>query len=835
MTRLAACLAAAASSALAAGMLAPGVALGQVQNALDRARGLPSGLALPVLGVAAAEEPSGLGLTPAAAGFVPSLALQYFHEADGTRRADADGLYAATMWGPLGLGLSAEWIRPTPSDGPRYRKTTFALALGDARTGSLGVGWNFFSSRDAALDDLGTWDVGLTTRPSRFLSLGLSARGLDARRGGERLPVRWDVGAATRLARDTLTLAVDLVGDDAGGSFFRRTHVTAGLGLELRSGLSLAAQAAFPIRDDPAIDGDVSAVIAVGWNTARSGLLGGATSLPHGSGWLVGARSSSERYRGPGAGRAAPLVDVKRALSPRRTLFLSLREQDPHGELVRRLEGFRGDPEVAAVVLEIEALPVSVARIEELRAVVAGLRARVPVLAYLQGGGTKEYYLASAATAIAAPPDTTLVVNGFAGSTLFLKDALGKLGVGFEVVRAGAYKTAAEPLVRSEASPEAREVANAVLDDVFGRVVAEIGRTRELPEDRVRALLDEGLFTSARAKEAGLVDVLAWPDELEGVVRGLARRKVVLARGHETAPRRTAESWGPAARIALVRLEGMITPGEARRDPLGADRLAGADTVAAQLRRATDDAEVKAIVIRIESPGGDAAASDLVWRELVRARQKGKPVIASLGDVAASGGYLVAAGADAIVAEASTVTGSIGVFALKPDLSGLLGKLAVSREAYARGQNAEVTTLARPWSEGERAAVEKQVDAVYEVFLSRVTQGRRLPREEVERLAGGRVWTGRQALERGLVDRLGSLSDAIQLARERAGLGPGALVEVTPVRGAIWRLGDRAIEALSSPAPFARTLAAVPELRAASALSEMGTVLALPLEWVAPE
>jgi protease-4 len=261
--------------------------------------------------------------------------------------------------------------------------------------------------------------------------------------------------------------------------------------------------------------------------------------------------------------------------------------------------------------------------------------------------------------------------------------------------------------------------------------------------------------------------------------------------------------------------------------------MTGAASVVEQLERAAKDARVKAIVLRVDSPGGDAVASDLIWRAVMKAREK-KPVIASMGDYAASGGYLAAVGAETIVAEPSTLTGSIGVFVLKPEFSGLLGKLAIHRDAQARGQVAEVTSLAKPWTPAERAAVEKQVDATYANFLDRVAQGRRLPKAEVEKLAAGRVWSGQQALDRKLVDRLGGLADALALARERAGLAPDAFVEYRR-SGGHWYDAKLAPAATQEAGPGTLTdkvLSALPELRTAAVLMELGPVLALPEEWL---
>ncbi len=374
-----------------------------------------------------------------------------------------------------------------------------------------------------------------------------------------------------------------------------------------------------------------------------------------------------------------------------------------------------------------------------------------------------------------------------------------------------------------------------MLTDVFDRLVADLSAARQLPAERVRALVDQGLFTAEEARDAGLLDEVLWPDELEAWGRRVAGRRLHQRARYRPEPERAAQRWGRPPVIEVVRVEGIIAGGRSRREPLGGAAVAGAESVGAAIRRAAEDGDVKAIVLRIESGGGDGLASDLIWREVVRARQRGKPVIASMGDLAASGGYLVAAGADVIVASPSTITGSIGVFAAKPDLSGLLGKLSVHREPYTRGENAQLTSLAKPWTAAERQVLERQIAAFYELFLRRVAEGRRLRRDEVEAVAGGRPWTGRQALERRLVDRLGTLADAVALARTRAGLAPDDVVEVrrsgVEATG-LERLATGVVAALAPEPPLARAGGASPELSALLLLAELGPVLALPEDWL---
>lgn len=810
-------------------------AAAQVRNALDRQLGIPAGLALPVPGAAVAEEPAGMGTTPAAVGFVGELALQWFREGNVTEESDADGIYLAMSPGPLGAGYSVEWVRPGP-DGRRYRKNTLALALGDGRRASLGIAWNRLSSPDAAVDAFASWDLGLTVRPSRHLSVGLAMLGRDARLAGTRLPHRYDLGLATRFFEDTITLSADLLADDRARDDFHATHLAFGAAAELRAGLALAAQVTVPLGDEPGLSRDPSAVLALSWNGPHVGLSAGAVSTPERAGALGGARVSGERYRSRGSGRDVAELDLEGALRPRRFLVFTIGDRDPYGLLLRRLAALRSDPDVGAVAIKIEALPLGAGRTEELRAALSAIRQRRPVLAYVMGGGTMEYWLATAASAIAVPPGSSLDVAGVARSRLFLKDALARLGVGFEVIAQGAYKSAPEPLVRSGSSPEAREMTNALLDDVFGRLVADVAAARRLPPERVRALIDAGLVGAEEAKASGLVDEVLWPDELEGWARRVTGRRVHLAGRYRPEPERRAQSWGQRPVIEVIRVDGTIVPGKSRRGPPGGGALAGAETVSGQIHRAAEDREVKAIVLRVDSPGGDGVASDLIWREVVRARGR-KPVVASMGDLAASGGYLVAVGADVVVAEPSTLTGSVGVFALKPDLSGLLTKLSVGREAYPRGENAELASITKPWSASERRAVERQIEAFYRLFVDRVAEGRKLPRAEVEPLAGGRVWTGRQAFDRRLVDRLGSLEDALAVAKERARLGPDVPVEIRRTGSGGGGLGgtlEGALTALAPLDPLSRALSALPEVRALAVLAEMGPILALPTEWVLP-
>jgi protease IV len=360
---------------------------------------------------------------------------------------------------------------------------------------------------------------------------------------------------------------------------------------------------------------------------------------------------------------------------------------------------------------------------------------------------------------------------------------------------------------------------------VFGRYVKRISDARHLDESKVKSLLDEGILKPGEAVQAGLIDGLVYPDQLEEEAGKLLGQKVTLRKVGTGVPAQRDLRWGGRPRVAVVRVVGNIARGEGGRDPFGTVRVAGSDSIARRIREVADDPRVAAIVVRIDSPGGDGTASDLIWRELIRARkEKRKPVIASMGDVAASGGYYVAAGADVIFAEPSTITGSIGVFIGHFDAAELLGKLGLKLETLKRGESADLFTPNRVLTERERATLTAWVRAFYDDFVSRVAEARGLSRDEVDRVAQGRVWTGAQALDRKLVDALGGLEDALAEAKRRAGLDPDEEVDLDDEESVDLELTDFAGASALDLAPMGMGPRAVRALRL---LGEPGTLRAV--------
>lgn len=478
--------------------------------------------------------------------------------------------------------------------------------------------------------------------------------------------------------------------------------------------------------------------------------------------------------------RAAPRRPWWQRLLPVGTRDLSVKELNDALDLIAET------PRVRGVILRIGAIDAQLARVQNLRAAIARFRGRGKrVVAYASQLNLPNYLVASAADEVVAPESAYLPLQGLGLDGYFLKDTLERYGIAAEFEGIAEYKTGFDMLRRSSMSEAHREMLDAILDSHFEDVVNAIAIGRGLSPERVRQLIDEAPMPAEEGRRAGLVDALLYEDELathlargNGRVRietlGAARRKLRL-------PYR----WRHPRTIGVVSLEGNILPGPSRRYPLPplplANPVAGADTLAQACRRAERDGRVAAVVFHVDSGGGDSGASDLIWREVARLSRK-KPVVAYMGDVAGSGGYYVLAGATSVVAQSATLTGSIGVLAGKATIAGLLGKAKVHHEHLVRGRHAMLMHPALSFDEEGWQKIRALAKDAYVLFTRRVAEGRRMSVEEVDRVARGRVWTGKQALERGLVDALGDFGVAVQRAKELAGLPEDRDVPVVPIR-----------------------------------------------------
>lgn len=412
-----------------------------------------------------------------------------------------------------------------------------------------------------------------------------------------------------------------------------------------------------------------------------------------------------------------------------------------------------------------------------------------PVKAYLTYAATRDYYVASVADDLALDPYGAILMPGLASQPMFLAGAFEKYGVGVQVTRVGKYKSAVEPFTRKELSPENREQLQKLLDDVWGGLIAEIADSRGLKTADVQTVADaEGMIRADMALKAKLITRVSYRDEvIDGLKKETGRagskesfKQISLGNYAKVAPNapspaqgKMAEGKGKSGRIAVVYAEGDIVDGEGEPGNVGGVKFAR------ELRRLRQDDEVKAIVLRVNSPGGSAAASETIQREM-RLAVKAKPVVVSMGSYAASGGYWISTYSDRIFAEPTTVTGSIGVFGVLFDVKKLANDFGVTFDGVKTGRFADTMTISRPKTEAELAMIQRAVDWIYDEFVGKVSESRKLKPEFVREIAQGRVWSGSEAKKLGLVDEIGGLNDALAYAAEKAGLRPDYTVAEFP-------------------------------------------------------
>ncbi|MCH8042125.1 MAG: signal peptide peptidase SppA [Planctomycetes bacterium] len=465
-------------------------------------------------------------------------------------------------------------------------------------------------------------------------------------------------------------------------------------------------------------------------------------------------------------------------------------------DLVVRLHNVANDEKISGVVLSIRDASLGFGKLNELKSAVARIRAKgKKVYALVDSATGSQYQLACACDEIIMPPSGSLMIPGLSVEITFYKGLFDKLGIEADMLQIGKYKGAAEPQTRTGMSKEFRSQYEAVIDDYYEQMVASIADARLLHPKKVKELIDRGLFSAKRAKKAGLIDHVMYQDEFftqlkkklqvdeVALVQNYGKKKVdtdfsglagmmkmmELIMGGKPAKRASSKP-----KVAIVYAVGIITSGRSSTSIFGEQTL-GSSTIISALRKANKDKTVRAIVLRVDSPGGSALASDLIWREIERIK---KPVIASMGNTAASGGYYISMGCDQIIAEPGTLTGSIGVVGGKLVLGGLYAKLGITTETISRGKHAGAFSSTTKFTDSERKMWREMMVETYNQFAGKAAKGRKMTRKKMETLAQGRVWTGRMAAKNGLVDRVGTLQDAIAAAKKAAGIKADDEVEI---------------------------------------------------------
>ncbi len=441
--------------------------------------------------------------------------------------------------------------------------------------------------------------------------------------------------------------------------------------------------------------------------------------------------------------------------------------------LVMQFKKAKVDNRIKAILLDVNMSGVGWGKAEEIRDAITDFRSSgKPVYAYLEFGLNKEYFIATACDKIIVPPPGELFINGLAADVMFFRGSLDKLGIYPDIYQIGKYKSAGDMFTQKQMTDAHREYINSMLDDLYNRYINTIAQARKKTPEEVRALIDNAPYNAVQAKDAGLIDEAIYRDEVEKQLNKLLGYKetdaFVAVRGYDYRDV-SPESLGlnKGERLAVIYASGTIESGSSQNSPSGEQSI-GSDTVAKALNDAAADKSIKAIVLRVDSPGGSGLASDIIWRAVEQANSK-KPVVVSMSDVAASGGYYISASAAKIIAQPTTITGSIGVVAGKPVMRGFYDWLGLSNEYVLRGKTAGMFRATEKFSDEERAKFEEWIKTTYyRDFVPKVAKGRSKDPEYVDSVAQGRVWTGSQARERGLVDEFGGLDKAIEVAKQLA-------------------------------------------------------------------
>lgn len=701
-------------------------------------------------------------------GFLESWHVAYVHQqgAPLDRLSNGDGLYGAIpLFFGLSLGAAFTHVRPAESSA-RPDRGSLALALSWARdpTLSFGLGIRQAGSTDRALDMSTFFDLSAAWRPSPVWSFTAVARAANAvadfATAGE-LPTTGLLSVGLRpFATDALTLA---------GTTAMDTEGIVGLRGQLRGRITHVGYLTAAIEaEDLGGENHVTASGALEVHWGHLGAHGGVLAQQSGPiGWQAGATLGGKRDRG------LPLPDVAMDLTPEGL--------GPRGfiSLVRSLEKTLVHPRAQALLFRPRGTGMGLAYAQEVRQLFGEIRkAHKPVVCHLDAGSGSEYYACAGANRVYADPAGGVRLQGGLSRALLLGETLERIGVRAEFVRTGQYKSAPEMLTHTSASNPARHQRQELLQDVTDDLVTDLARDRKVSVPKAKTWLDTGPHLTVEALEYGLLDGAKdeWDmaDTLHCDFGGRLQRMPAL--DHEYRRR-----WGRPRSIGVVVVDGDIVDGDNVDVPFLGVHMTGGRTLVKTIDGMTSDPLIAAIVLRIDSPGGSALASDQVHRAVLRAKKK-KPVLATFGAVAASGGYYIGAAASEIWANPATVTGSIGVFAGKVDWTGLAKKLGVHTELIQAAPNAGIESPWVPITAAQRDFIAIKLRHWYRVFVERVAKARGKLPSEIHRVAQGRVWSGRRAHRLGLVDHLGGLREALQRARALTGLDEGAPLRVAPFR-----------------------------------------------------
>lgn len=718
-----------------------------------------SGLRLPFESVATTNSASSIVWNPAGLGFDNgsgfNIAQTYYSRNVFPNYRDT-GFYFAGK----GFGYSFERLNEFDT----RTKQTIAASINKNDRFSLGFGYSWFSLYDGGNKSLNLRTIGFTSRPWNFLSIAgtwssvnyiSNSIGLNF----ATLKRNYRVGLGLRPFGNNFTITTDLNVDQT--TVDNEYTLIYGLELWSKKGFSFSA-----MYDDI---GNFEFGFEVG--IPKLGVRNSNAYPENGT-----FRSSSVVFELREHQRETILRSKGRYLTlnlkgdipdePQKRFFFS-RGPRTTAEWVRLVEKARSDDTIDGIILNIGRFGGGMATVSEIRnALLRFKEDGKKIVVYSEILTGKGLLLASVADMIMMNPSGYLYFTGLTASISYYKGLLDKIGVEVEFVRVGRYKSAVEPFSFDSMSYSFREEIDAILDDFQKFYIDGISEGRNLSKEVIRTLQDNGPFTASEALKSKLIDKIAYEDEIDDIVKkkfGLKSVRKIKARDYEK-QKKLKREWGEKKKIAIIHLSGMIIPGESR-----SGSLLGARTASRIIKYARENRSIKAIILRIDSGGGTALGADIIWNELRHAKGK-KPIIASFGDITASGAYYLAMPADTILAEKTTLTGSIGIFMALPKVKELYKKLGIRQEIIKRGKHSDILSGQRKWTEEERELLQRQLNELYKDFVNKVSEGRGMTSAEVDSVGMGRLWTGEDALANGLIDMIGGIREAEDLSLRMTGL-----------------------------------------------------------------
>jgi protease-4 len=741
----------------------------------------PERLAPPAYSVAAEEGAQTVWVNPANLGFNPDPTLGLWY-----RQAVVDGessFAASTGGGGTALGLLYRYDPETQDTWWGFNSGLSIAFPGRVRFGT-NLTWNLPEGNE---NNFVSWDLGLGWRPLPWFGMGATARNVGDPAPDLGVDTTYAIGAVVRPLGDTLELGFDYEGREVDGQALEEQSFAGVIHAQPIEGLDVR------LRADQNLN--VSAGLTVWFGGAGVGAYYDDDFLGDGGPGVTGHLiTTATDKRLAGFGSRVPVVEFDQGFpyQPTSSFFSAAGESYLH--LLTRLQEAAEDRSVKGLVIKLDATPFSFAQLTELRAGVDAVQAAgKPVVAYLDGSASNgAYLLAAGCDKVYMHPAGGLELIGLSSELMYFRGVFELVGVEPQFAKRAEYKSAPEQYTNTAPSEPAREQMDALLDDLYAGLLEGVSEGRGIDLEELRSIIDEGPFTPQEAIAAGLVDEAIYPDELEDKLGDTIEGRFDLEDEYGLAL--DSSGWLPTRQIAVIYVDGPIVGGESRAPGLFGGGNTGSKTVTRALGQAAEIDAIKAVVMRVDSPGGSAFASDEIWRAVEKVKEAGKPVIVSMGGVAASGGYYVSAGATAIYAEPTTITGSIGIYSGKMSFGELYEKVGLSTELFTRGRNAAMYATSKPMDPVEFAAMDRMIASGYDQFKSRVSQGRGMSMDEVEQVARGRVWSGSRAIEVGLVDELGGLQDAIARARSEAGIPGRADVDLVTLRGLETSFGDPVIE-----------------------------------------